>query len=194
MKQIKLKANHLNRNSTVPYIQQYLQSLGITKASSFLNQPDNSDELDPFRLDHMRKAVEVTHMILSLPSRVFVQVDSDGDGWTSAAILINYLKRRYPQTDIIWRLHKGKEHGIIAETVPEGTNLVFVPDAGSNDFKEQQALYERGIKVIILDHHEIEDKQKFQWSPAIIVNNQASPDFPNKSLSGAGVEIGRAHV
>lgn len=187
MKQIKLKVNHLSRTSSVPYIQQYLQALGITKVSSFINQPDNDDELDPFRLDHMRKAVEVAHDMMSHPCKVFIQVDSDGDGWTSSAILINYIRRRYPQAEVAWRLHKGKEHGIIAETVPTDTNLVFVPDAGSNDFKEQQALYTRGIKVIILDHHEIEDKQKFQWSPSIIVNNQASPDYPNKSLSGAGV-------
>lgn len=187
MKQIKLKVNHLVRHSATSYIRQYLQTLGITKAESFINQPDESDELDPFRLDHMRAAVEMAHSMMSKGCNVFIQVDSDTDGYTSSAILINYIKRRYPNTKVTWRLHKGKEHGIIVDTVPIDTDLVFIPDAGSNQFEEQQSLYERGMKVVILDHHEVSNSQGLQWTPAIIVNNQISPDFPNKSLSGAGV-------
>lgn len=186
MKQIKLKENHLVRSS-VSYIQQYLNSLGIKKIESFINQPDESDEANPFKLDNMRTAIELAYNMLSKDCNVFVQVDSDTDGYTSSAILINYIKRRFPHVKLTWRLHKGKEHGVIVDTVPEDTNLVFIPDAGSNQFEEQKALYEKGMKTIILDHHEVSDISGYVWTPAIIVNNQMSPDYPNKSLSGAGV-------
>lgn len=71
--------------------------------------------------------------------------------------------------------------------MPEDTDIVFIPDAGSNQFEEQKALFEKGIKTIILDHHEVSDMNSFQRTPAIIVNNQTSPEYPNKSLSGAGI-------
>ena len=187
MKQIKLKVNHLKPHSNISYITQYLNNLGITSVSSFINQPQDNDALDPFKLINMRNAVKVAYEILNKNSKIFIQVDSDVDGWSSASILINYIKRRFPFTRIIWKLHTGKEHGINLDTIPDDVNLVFIPDAGSNQFQEQKALYERGIKTIILDHHEISNLSEFQWTPSIIVNNQVSEDFPNKYLSGAGV-------
>ena len=187
MKQIKLKVNHLKPHSNISYITQYLNNLGITSVSSFINQPQDNDALDPFKLVNMRNAVKVAYEILNKNSKIFIQVDSDVDGWSSASILINYIKRRFPFTRIIWKLHTGKEHGINLDTIPDDVNLVFIPDAGSNQFQEQKALYERGIKTIILDHHEISNLSEFQWTPSIIVNNQVSADFPNKYLSGAGV-------
>ena len=187
MKQIKLKVNHLKPHSSISYITQYLNNLGITSVSSFINQPQDNDALDPFKLINMRNAVKVAYEILNKNSKIFIQVDSDVDGWSSASILINYIKRRFPFTRIIWKLHAGKEHGINLDTIPDDVNLVFIPDAGSNQFQEQKALYERGIKTIILDHHEISNLSEFQWTPSIIVNNQVSEDFPNKYLSGAGV-------
>ena len=187
MKQIKLKVNHLKPHSNISYITQYLNNLGITSVSSFINQPQDNDALDPFKLINMRNAVKVAYEILNKNSKIFIQVDSDVDGWSSASILINYIKRRFPFTRIIWKLHAGKEHGINLDTIPDDVNLVFIPDAGSNQFQEQKELYERGIKTIILDHHEISNLSEFQWTPSIIVNNQVSPDFSNKYLSGAGV-------
>lgn len=43
--------------------------------------------------------------------KIFIQVDSDCDGFTSSAILINYLNCLFPhfvQTNITYRLHEGK--------------------------------------------------------------------------------------
>ena len=139
MKQIKLKVNHLTRNTNISYIRQYLNTLGIEKIESFINQPDEEDELDPFLLLNMRSATKVAYDMLSNGCNVFVQVDSDTDGYTSSSILINYIKRRFPQVKITWRLHKGKEHGIILDTVPADTDLVFIPEGGSNQFEEQKA-------------------------------------------------------
>ena len=117
--------------------------------------------------------------------KIFIQVDSDCDGFTSSAILINYLNCLFPhfvQTNISYRLHEGKQHGVILDTVPEGTKLVIIPDAGSNQFEEHAALRDRGIDVLVIDHHEAE---KYSDN-ALIVNNQMC-EYPNKTLSGAGV-------
>ena len=61
-----------------------------------------------------------------------------------------------------------------------------MPDSGSNDYEYVEKLGEYNIYTIILDHHIIEETTKIsKW--ALIVNNQASPNYNNKDLSGAGV-------
>ena len=187
MKEIKLKVNHLVPHSTTSYIRQYLNTLGITKIESFINQPEEEDEENPFYLDNMQLAIETAHQNLSAGEKVFVMVDSDTDGYTSSAILINYIHRRFPNNEIVWKLHKGKEHGIELDMVPADCKLIFIPDAGSNQINEHKKLSEEGKTVIVLDHHEIDDAAEFYSSPAIIVNNQTSKKYKNKSLSGAGV-------
>lgn len=104
----------------------------------------------------------------------------------SAATLINYLNHfipGYTQQLITYRLHNGKEHGIIIETVPKDVGLVIVPDAGSNDYEAHKRLKALGIDVLVLDHHEAEYVSPY----ACVINNQLSPSYPNKTLSGVGV-------
>lgn len=68
------------------------------------------------------------------------------------------------------------------EAIPPGTTMVIVPDASSNEYEIHQALSERGIKVVVLDHHEAPRYSEY----ACVVNNQLC-DYPTKSLSGVGV-------
>ena len=194
MNKIELKVNHLIKTShtslwkgkDISYIEQYLKSLGIKMGDipSFIDRPRETDEDNPRTLLNINKAVEAAHTKLSGGAKAFVVVDSDTDGYTSASILINYLKRRFPNIDIQWALHPGKEHGIVLKDIPEDREIIFVPDAGSNNIEEQKALVDQGKTVIILDHHDVEVEGD---SGAIIVNNQFSPAFENKFMSGAGV-------
>ena len=76
---------------------------------------------------------------LAAGDKIFVQVDSDVDGYTSAAAIINYANMFAPghaQRNISYRIHDGKEHGIILDTIPEDIKLLIVPDAGSNDYEQ----------------------------------------------------------
>ena len=187
MKQIKLKVNHLQRNITQSYIEQYLGFLGIARENvpSFINVPQESDQDKPLLLDNIEVAVQVaSQKFLEPNAHLFVQVDSDTDGFTSASIVIGYLKERYPDLQISYALHHGKEHGVELDKVPETATVVLIPDAGSNQYDEQEELIRQGRTVIILDHHEVTN---FRETGAILVNNQTSPNFTNKSLSGAGV-------
>lgn len=196
MNRVELKANHLIKIkpndfygiSKTTYIEQYLTSLGIKKEDipSFIDRPRNSDLDDPMKLKNVRLAAEKTWQLMTKGVKVFVIVDSDTDGYTSSAILINYLKRRWPEADIGFYLHPGKEHGIPIEEVPNDCTLVFVPDAGSNDITQQEELVAAGKTVIILDHHEVEQETN---TGAIVVNNQISPAFTNKYMSGAGIVL-----
>lgn len=121
---------------------------------------------------------------MELGSKTFVQVDSDADGYTSSALLLNYLYDINPNyaENIIYRLHEGKQHGIILDTIPDDTKFVIIPDAGSNQFEEHKILKEKGIDVLVIDHHQAEKVSE----DACIVNNCLC-DYPNKTLSGVGM-------
>lgn len=112
----------------------------------------------------------------------------DVDGLSSAAILTNYLFTLYPDwthLHLFHTLHKGKEHGLsdIVDEILSDTKLVICPDAASNDIEIHKQLKEKGIDVICLDHHEASEHSN---DYAITVNPQIC-NYPNKSLTGAGV-------
>lgn len=196
MNKIELKTNHLVKTSNitefggknVSYIEQYLLSLGISKKDlmSFIDRPRDSDLDNPRDLLNIEKAVKTAWTMMTNGVKSWVVVDSDTDGYTSASILINYLRRRFPQNEIGYSLHPGKEHGIVVEDIPLDAGLIFVPDAGSNNYEEQKHFCELGKEVIILDHHDVDN---YEDTGAILVNNQFSPDFRNKNMSGAGIVL-----
>ena len=117
-----------------------------------------------------------------------VIVDADCDGFTSAALLINYLHDIFPDWAnqyLTYSLHDGKQHGLndhIKELLPKSFGLVLIPDAGSNDIEECKKLKDNGSTVIIFDHHICEVDNPY----AFVINNQSS-NYPNKELSGVGV-------
>jgi len=116
---------------------------------------------------------------------IFIQSDSDCDGYTSAAFLINYLHRLFPtfvENKLKYRVQDGKEHGIIVEHIPPNTKLVIAPDSSSNDYDIHQNLMNQGIDVLVIDHHEAEKISQY----ACVINNQLC-DYPTKSLSGVGM-------
>ena len=185
MKRIEMKVNHVKHN-TENYIADYLGTLGIKPedVDSFIKEPRETDQDNPWLLDNMKQAVETAYSKLKEGAHVFVQVDSDTDGYTSSAVLINYLKRRFPEVTITYALHPGKEHGIVPVAIPEDATLLFIPDAGSNNYAEQKWAIESGKTLIILDHHEVNN---YENTGAILVNNQFSRNFSNKNLSGVGI-------
>lgn len=124
---------------------------------------------------------------------ICVVVDCDCDGYTSSAILINYLYDLAPaftENHVHFYLHEGKQHGLsdCFDWIEDmGPSLVIIPDAGSNDVTYLQKLETNDIKVIILDHHEVEEKEFWSTSHSnLYLINSQSPEYPNKELSGAG--------
>ncbi|WP_144509864.1 DHH family phosphoesterase [Bacillus sp. FJAT-22090] len=140
-------------------------------------------EYSPLQLGDIEKAIELLLKHVNKGWHIHVQIDKDLDGFTSSAILINYLKRVFPNISISWSNHTPKKkHGIDVDLIPDDTALFIVPDAGSNEYEIHQALHEKGIDLLILDHHEAPQYSEH----AVTVNNQLD-EYPNKWLSGAGI-------
>ena len=186
-----------NNYSTNPdkALEQILYDRGVKDLDNFLN-PSPTCELDPYLLDNIEEAAERLLMHLRRGSNILFVVDSDADGFTSSSILWLYIKHIFPEANLEFTVHEHKQHGLDDKvtwiTDEARWDLVIVPDAGSYDVEEHRALGELGIDVICLDHHEqLYDEYgvpvKSDLPSAIIVNNQLSPRYSNKSLCGAGV-------
>ena len=193
-----MKTKLVNKDIRNDYTNELLKERGLSEEelNYFLNVPDDSYLENPALLDNIDSArlLFITMTYASKNETIAVVVDSDVDGFTSAAIFIQYLRKFNQEVNIVPILHKGKGHGL-SDTYEDVFNTypsyVVLPDAGSNDYEYMERLImEREEDVIpsflILDHHIVEPDTKF-CNRAAIVNNQLSPCYQNKNLCGAGV-------
>lgn len=174
------------RDEALSAVEQVLFNRGINpKDIEHFKYPSVNDLVSPEKLEHIKDGVAMLISHIERNDKIFIQVDSDCDGYTSSAILINYLNCLFPhyvQTQISYRIHDGKQHGLLADTIPSDVKLVIAPDASSNDYEQHKELHDKGIDVLVIDHHEAEKYSEY----ACVINNQMC-DYPTKSLSGAGV-------
>ena len=167
-------------------VEQVLINRGLKQEDIYHYLNTTEDDLyDPTLIANIEQGAKMLVYHVSQGHDIFVQIDSDCDGYTSAALLLNYMYRLFPaytQLHVKYRLHEGKEHGLLLDTIPQGVKLVIAPDSSSNDYEEHKALSEMGIDVLIIDHHEAERVSEY----ACVINNQLC-DYPTKSLSGVGM-------
>ena len=155
-----------------------------------------------FGKENVDKAVEMLREAVAEHIKICVIVDADADGFTSAAIILNYLydlyswncSREKVKKQLTYILHDGKQHGLVdtINKIEDDVELVIIPDAGTNDITEMQQLVDAGKHILCMDHHESDN-----WihnDNVVIINNQICK-YPNKDLSGAGVtwQICRAY-
>ena len=190
----KLRANF----STNPdqALKEILIQRGVTDIENFMYPSPVVCELDPHNLVNIDKAAERLLYHLRKNSDILFVVDSDCDGFTSSSILWLYIKHIFPDARLEFTLHDHKQHGLddkVTWICDEAKwDLVICPDAASYDIEEHRALGELGMDVICLDHHEqLYDENGnpviSDLPNTIVVNNQLSPEYRNKSLCGAGV-------
>lgn len=173
-------------------IEQVLTNRGIpyNEINHYLNTTDEDiNSYNSFGEDNLKHAAAALIRCIQLDQKALVIVDCDCDGYTSAAVLINYLHDYFPnwvESKLDFVMHEGKQHGLNDQMdllIGSDYQLLLVPDAGSNDVNECSYLVkDQDMDIIILDHHicDVENPR------AILINNQAS-DYPNKALSGVGV-------
>ena len=172
--------------------QQVLINRGIAEEDliHYMNLTD-ADISDPFSFgwERVNEGISMIQRVIRIKEDIAIIVDSDCDGFTSAAILINYLydlNPEYTENHVHWFFHEGKQHGLedsIEWIENIGAELVITPDSGSNDLVQIETLHKQGREVLILDHHDLEGEP----SPyCCLINSQCEP-YPNKELSGAGV-------
>lgn len=175
-------------NKTVKEIKsELLHRRHIVDINKFLNvNIDNVENINNY--DHIAEGYELLIDTLKNRGLIGILVDCDIDGYSSSALIYQYIKNIEPTANIIYFIHNGKQHGLTDEKIfsqikKVHIDLLIIPDASSEDYIQHKQLKELGVNILVLDHHEA-DKYS---DDAIIINNQLSSNVNNKYLSGVGV-------
>jgi len=172
--------------------QQILRNRGIDDVEGYLNLGNHC--LNDYKLlgeDKLEKIFELIDEISMDDRKVFILVDSDVDGYCSAAMMYKYLVDFLEIENVSYILNKDKKHGLQPEIVDRllfergsEKDLLIIPDAGTNDTEYCEKLSE-WYDIIVIDHHPLEENKK-ENIYATIINPQVC-DYPNKNLCGAAV-------
>lgn len=194
-----MKYKLIGPNDTGNIIETVLHNRGIEDPNTYLHLT-NTVVQDYNKLSNIREAVRCFIKHYEAHDKITIMPDEDTDGYTSSAMLYLYIKTLDPDYPVEYIMHsRPKMHGLGSNEytrVPDDTKLLIIADAGTNDANEFNALIDKGISCLVIDHHdanyqeESEEEINYQtaeYNNAIIVNNQLSPEYHNKDLSGAGV-------
>lgn len=185
-----MKYKLINKEIKSNYLKEFLVERGVTDIEGFLN-PNSSFLQEPEGLANIEEAAFKLLSYVQGKSKILIVVDADVDGFTSSAIIYQYIKKLDTEADIDFILHEHKGHGLsdLIEDIVNGKkvyDLIIIPDAGTNDYHYIEMLAQLNTFVIILDHH-ILNEDSLISNNCILVNNQTSPNYKNKDLTGAGV-------
>ena len=184
-----MKTRLVNENFHEDYLNNLLRARGVEDIEEFIN-PSPECLQSPSDLKNIGMAAAMyTRIVLNPGSRILIIVDSDCDGFTSAAIIYQYTKQLNIHCQVDYWLHEGKQHGLqdhIDRLMNEDIHydLIILPDSSSNDAHYHDMLDGINIPCLILDHHLTDVPLS---DNAVVVNNQLSPNYKNKELTGAGV-------
>ena len=110
MKKLNYKIlNDIDFKNEDNFLQTVLNTRGVEDVESFLN-PTIEHTHSPFLLKNMEEGLHLLHK--NLGKKIFLKVDADVDGFTSAAYMYQFLKAISPETEIVWQLNFEKVHGL----------------------------------------------------------------------------------
>lgn len=175
--------NEIDFKNEKNFLKTVLSTRGVEDIEAFLN-PTIENTHSPFLLENIEEGIELLHK--NLDKKIFLKVDADVDGFTSASYVYQFLKSIKADIEIIWQLNYEKAHGLTFENLNgfKDIGLIIIPDASGKveDFKKIKEEY--NIPILILDHHIIESPELFNYATII---NCTEGNYPNPHLSGVGV-------
>ena len=182
----------------LPCIAELLKRKGFGCAddvSAFLRPRLNSLS-DPFLLPNMEKAVERILAAIDRQERIVLFGDYDVDGVTSLALLAGLLRSYGVNPELFLPLRMEEGYGLSPESVERcceqhQPQLLIAVDCGTSSLTEIASLKERGIDVVVLDHHE----PKSSLPDCIaIVNPKAAPNCAFEYLCSVGIVFKLCHA
>lgn len=195
--------------SVPPLLAQCLINRGLSEALSieaFL-APRLKNLSDPFLLPAMDKAVERLFRARSENESIVIFGDYDVDGVTATALLMEVLRPLGWRVDFYLPNRMEEGYGLSADGVENclkkfQPGLLLAVDCGSTSAETIASLRDRGIDVIVLDHHQISNPAP---DAVALVNPRAAvkpgangsasmPSGAETELCSAGLAFKLAHA
>lgn len=140
-----------------------LEKRGVIAAndiSKFIDPDYQRDTHSPFLLVGMARAVARVLAAVRDNERIAVYADFDCDGIPGAALLWDFFKKIKHENLQVYIPHRDREgYGFhmdaIEQLAADGVSLIITVDVGTNALKAISFAKEKGIDVIVTDHHEV---------------------------------------
>lgn len=170
-----------------------LKNRGIqdfSKLHEFIN-PNVSSFRNPFLFENMETVVSMLEKAKQNGTRICIYGDYDVDGITGTAFLVKIF--RQIGMDIVYYIPSRDEEGYgltkknIDFLYTKRVKLVITVDTGYNSLEDVAYAREKGMEVIISDHHKT--VREAGDEDILFLNPKLSKSYEFKFLSGAGVAL-----
>jgi len=165
-------------------IEALMESRGIKNYKTFMTPPE--DSMVPFEeMQGLEEGCNIVLKTIEDNNRFVVFFDVDQDGLSSGTIMTRYLRNFTDNIDTY--INEGKKHGaedFPIEMLDKNTTLIIV-DSLNNDPEVYKNILNTGAKLIVCDHHLIEQRLIDANLPFCLISS--ANNYPNPALSGAGV-------
>ncbi len=178
----------LLQDNLPPLLQRIYSSRGVKSVAELER---NLEKLDPYRLlSNIEQAVAC--LIEAIKSRQHIMIigDYDADGATSTALAVRCLTS-FGATKVSYLVPNRFEYGygltpeIVEVAAYQKPDLLMTVDNGISSHEGVKKAHEKGIKVLITDHHL--PGVSLPNADAIVNPNLPDDVFPSKHLAGVGV-------
>ncbi|WP_020404522.1 single-stranded-DNA-specific exonuclease RecJ [Gracilimonas tropica] len=157
--------------------------------AKYFFRPKIENVHDPFLMKDMDAGAERLALAIRKSEKVLVYGDYDVDGTTATSCIYTFLKEFGVDADY-YIPHRFKEgYGINPDGIQYAeeikASLIVSVDCGITAIEEAKVAKEKGIDLVICDHHTVGDS----IPDAVAVLDPKRPDcsYPFDGLSGAGV-------
>lgn len=174
-----------------PLLRQLLYARGVTTradAETFF-APQYEALHDPFLMTDMERAVERILGAIASDEHIVIYSDYDCDGIPGGVLLHdffsgigykhfeNYIPHRHAEG-------YGLNNAAIDLLADKGAHVIITVDCGITDVEQAARAKERGIDLIITDHHEVGLELPDAYA---VLNPKRDDAYPFKGLCGTGV-------
>ncbi len=170
---------------------QILVGRGLTEyeqCRQFFN-PIVEDLLDPFLFGSME--IAVARVITAITNRELITIhgDYDVDGVTGTSVLVRILRKLGAHCDYYLPNRLIDGYGVSKSGIDKisltGSTLIITVDCGITAVEETLYAREKGIDMLITDHHE--PQKEIPDAVAVIDPKIKDEPYPDKNLAGVGV-------
>lgn len=164
-------------------IETILENRGIQDVEHFLN-PQKEDLLPLDSLMKIDVARQIIEFGLDNNKNFGIHWDVDTDGVSSGTIMTRYLRNYTDRVSSY--INTGKAHGLIEQDLEQfnDIDILIIVDSLDKDTSQYEKLHNRGIQIIVIDHHAIDSSIDYDKYVTLVSSQR---NYDNPSLSGAGV-------
>jgi single-stranded-DNA-specific exonuclease len=162
----------------------------LEAAREFLSPEWERDVHDPFLFREMKKTVERIFKAVDEKEKIYIYSDYDADG-VPAGVILYFALREYGYTAEIYSPHRETEgYGLNNKAIDfiadAGAKIIITCDCGISNVSEIAYAADKGIDVIVTDHHQ-EPLELPKKVFSIIHPKISGETYPCKYLSGGAV-------